>query len=86
MLQRLILAVSVVALFVPTALAKPQKFASEDSATKFCKARYMVWFNPNSKIYFEPGSRNHGKKEGAFTCRDPANNEGQGQPRQRIAR
>ena len=57
MLRKLILAAGVAfALLAPAHAADPQTFKTEDSATKFCKAGNVVWFNPASKIYFEPGS------------------------------
>jgi hypothetical protein len=46
-------------------------------ATRFCKAGNVVWFNPDSKIYFAPGSQFYGKtKSGGYTCRAFADNEG----------
>ena len=57
--------------------AGPEKFSSEDSATKFCKTGNVVWFNPDSKVFFEHGSRFYGKtKQGGFTCRSAAEKEG----------
>ena len=57
--------------------ADPQKFQTESSATSFCKAGNVVWFNPNSKIYFESGSQFYGKtKDGGFTCRALADKAG----------
>ena len=78
MLRKPILAAGVVvALLAPAYAADPQKFTTEDSATKFCKAGNVVWFNPDSKIYFAPGSQFYGKtKAGGFTCRAFADKEG----------
>jgi hypothetical protein len=57
--------------------ADPQKFSTEDSATKFCKAGNVVWFNPDSKIYFAPGSQFYGKtKAGGYTCKTFTDKEG----------
>ena len=62
---------------IPLAQADPQKFDNEKNATKFCKAGNVVWFNPDSKIYFAPGSQYYGKtKEGGFTCEAAAVKEG----------
>jgi hypothetical protein len=64
------------ALLVPALPADPQKFATEENATKFCKTGNVVWFNPTSKIYFPPGSQFYGKtKEGGYTCRAFAEKE-----------
>jgi hypothetical protein len=68
-----------VVLFALTTLAKadPQKFATEDSASKFCKAGNVVWYNPDSKIYFTPGSQFYGKtKSDGYTCKTLADKEG----------
>jgi hypothetical protein len=65
------------ALLAPAYAADPQKFTTEDSATMFCKAGNVVWFNPDSKIYFDPGSQFYGKtKVGGFTCRTFAEKAG----------
>ncbi len=57
--------------------ADPQTFKTEESATKFCKQGNVVWFNPASKIYFDPGSQFYGKtKAGGFTCREFADKAG----------
>lgn len=65
------------ALIASAYAADPQKFTSEDSATKFCKQGNVIWFNPDSKIYFEHGSRFYGKtKAGGYTCRAAAEKEG----------
>lgn len=46
-------------------------------ATAFCKAGNVVWFNPDSKIYFAPGSQFYGKtKARGYTCRAFADKEG----------
>ena len=78
MLKKLILAAGVAfALLAPTYAADPQTFKTEDSATKFCKTGNAVWFNPASKIYFDPGSQFYGKtKAGGFTCRAFADKSG----------
>jgi hypothetical protein len=57
--------------------ADPQTFKTEDSATAFCRTGNVVWFNPDSKIYFGPGSQFYGKtKAGGFTCRSFADKAG----------
>jgi hypothetical protein len=78
MFKRLTLAAGVViALLAPGHAAGPQKFATEDSATKFCKQGNVVWFNPDSKVYFSPGSQFYGKtKQGGYTCRSDAEKDG----------
>ena len=77
MLRTLMLAVGLVALLAPAAVADPQKFASEETATKFCKAGNVVWYNPDSKIYFPPGTQYYGKtKAGGYTCKAFAEKEG----------
>ena len=78
MLRKLILAAGLAfALVVPAYAADPQKFTTEDSATKFCKTGNVVWFNSSSKIYFDPGSQFYGKtKAGGFTCRAFADKSG----------
>jgi hypothetical protein len=78
MLRSLILAAGVaLALFSPAHAADPQKFGDEAKATAFCKAGNVVWFNPDSKIYFPPGSQFYGKtKNGGFTCRAFADKSG----------
>ena len=64
-------------LFAPAYAANPQTFKTEDSATKFCKTGNVVWFNPDSKIYFPSGSQFYGKtKAGGFTCRTLADKAG----------
>ena len=65
------------ALIAPGHAAEPQKFKSEDSATKFCKTGNVVWFNPESKIYFAPGTQFYGKtKAGGYTCKAFAEKSG----------
>ena len=78
MLRTLMLAAGlVVALVSASQAAGPQKFATEDSATKFCKQGNVVWFNPDSKVYFSPGAQFYGKtKQGGYTCRSDAEKEG----------
>ena len=78
MLRQIMLAAGLVfALAAPAHAADPQKFGSEDAATKFCKAGNVVWFNPDSKIYFAPGSQFYGKtKSGGYTCKASAEKEG----------
>jgi hypothetical protein len=78
MLKRLMLAACLaLALSVPAYAADPQTFKTEDSATKFCHEGNVVWFNPESKIYFEPKSRFFGHtKTGGFTCRTFADKAG----------
>ena len=78
MLKRLVLGATLAfALLAPAHAADPQKFQTEDSATKFCKAGNVVWFNPASKIYFDPGSQFYGKtRTGGFTCRAFADKAG----------
>jgi len=57
--------------------ADPQKFSDEVKATAFCKAGNVVWFNPDSKIYFPPGSQFYGKtKHGGYTCISFAEKDG----------
>ncbi len=64
-------------LIAPALAADPQTFKTEDSATKFCKAGNVVWFNPESKIYFEPGNQFYGKtKAGGYSCRALADKAG----------
>ncbi len=71
MLRKFILAAGVaLTLLSPAYAAEPQTFKAEDSATKFCKAGNVVWFNPDSKIYFEKSSQFYTKtKAGGFACR-----------------
>jgi hypothetical protein len=78
MLRNLILAVGLAFVLAgPAHAADPQKFGDEAKATAFCKAGNVVWFNPDSKIYFPPGSQFYGKtKAGGFTCRAFADKSG----------
>jgi hypothetical protein len=78
MFRKLLLAAGLaLALAVPSYAADPQKFGDEAKATAFCKAGNVVWFNPDSKIYFAPGSQFYGKtKNGGFTCRAFADKSG----------
>ena len=77
MLKKLILAVGLALALTASAYADPQKFTSEDSATKFCQAGNVVWYNPDSKIYFPPGSQFYGKtKNGGYTCKTFADKDG----------
>jgi hypothetical protein len=78
MLRTFILAIGLVcALAAPTQAADPQKFGDETKATAFCKAGNVVWFNPQSKIYFPLGSQFYGKtKAGGYTCKASAEKEG----------
>jgi hypothetical protein len=78
MFRAVILAVGLAfALLAPAYAADPQKFTTEENATKFCKPGNVVWFNPDSKIYFAPGSQFYGKtKAGGYTCRAFADKEG----------
>ena len=77
MLKKLILAVGLVVVLALPAQADPKKFTTQDSATTFCKVGNVVWFNPDSKIYFPPGSQYYGKtKIGGYTCKAFADKEG----------
>ena len=78
MLRKFIFATGLAfSLLAPAYAADPQKFQTEDSATKFCKQGNVVWYNPDSKIYFEGGSQFYGKtKSGGFTCRAFADKAG----------
>ena len=78
MIKTLMLAAGLaIAALAPAYAAGPEKFASEDAATKFCKQGHVVWFNPDSKIFFEHGSQFYGKtKQGGYTCRWSAEKEG----------
>jgi hypothetical protein len=78
MLRKLLLAAGLaLTLIVPAYAADPQKFGDEAKATAFCKAGNVVWFNPDSKIYFAPGTQFYGKtKAGGFTCKAFAEKEG----------
>lgn len=78
MLRKLALAFGLtLAMALPAHAADPQKFGDEAKATAFCKGGNVVWFNPDSKIYFAPGSQFYGKtKAGGFTCKAFAEKEG----------
>ena len=78
MFKKLMLAAAMAfALAGTAAAADPQKFGDEPKATAFCKDGNVVWFNPNSHIYFEKGSQFYGKtKDGGFTCRTFADKAG----------
>ena len=78
MLRSVILAAGLAfVLLTPAYAADPQKFGDEAKATAFCKTGNVVWFNPASKIYFDPGSQFYGKtKAGGFTCRAFADKSG----------
>ncbi len=77
MFKKFTLAIGLALALAIPAYADPQKFTSEDSATKFCKAGNVVWYNPESKIYFPPGSQYYGKtKNGGYTCKASADKEG----------
>jgi hypothetical protein len=77
MLKKLTLAAGLALTLAIPVYADPQKFTTEDSATKFCKAGNVVWYNPDSKIYFAPGSQFYGKtKSGGYTCKASAEKEG----------
>ena len=68
MLKQLILAIGVAVALAAPAGADPQKFSDQAAATKFCKEGNVVWYNPDSKIYFPPGSQFCGKtKAGVYT-------------------
>jgi hypothetical protein len=75
--RTLALAAGLISAFTAAEAAGPEKFANQDAATKFCKQGNVVWFNPDSKIYFEHGSQFYGKtKSGGYTCRWSAEKEG----------
>jgi hypothetical protein len=78
MIRKLLLITGLtVALAASAYAADPQKFGDETKATAFCKAGNVVWFNPDSKIYFPPGSQFFGKtKAGGYTCKAFAEKEG----------
>ena len=64
-------------LLTPALAADPQKFGDETKATAFCQAGNVVWYNPDSKIYFPPGTRYYGKtKAGGYTCKALAEKAG----------
>ena len=70
-MKQLILSAGLILAFIsPAIAADPQKFKTEESATKFCDQGNVVWFNPASKIFFEKGSQFYAKtKAGGYTCR-----------------
>ena len=78
MLKQLMLVAGLaLALVGPAYAADPQKFGDEAKATAFCKSGNVVWFNPDSKIYFPPGTQYYGKtKSGGYTCKSFAEKEG----------
>jgi hypothetical protein len=78
MFRNFLLAVALaIGLLGPASAADPQTFKTEDSATKFCKAGNVVWYNPGSKIYFEQGTQYYNNtKAGGFTCRTQAEQAG----------
>ena len=77
MVAKLVLAAALCWSLVTPARADPQAFKTEDSATSFCKAGNVVWYNPDSKIYFESGARYYGKtKAGGYTCKALAEKDG----------
>ena len=83
MLGKLLLAVGLAfALTTPSYASDPQKFSDEAKATAFCKTGNVVWFNPDSKIYFPPGSQFYGKtKIGGYTCKAFAEKAGYRAPK-----
>ncbi len=78
MLRKLLFAAALAISFLgPASAADPQTFKTEDSATKFCKAGNVVWYNSASKIYFEAGTQYYNNtKAGGFTCRTQAEKAG----------
>jgi hypothetical protein len=78
MLRKFLFATALaIGLLGPALAADPQTFKTEDSATKFCKAGNVVWYNPTSKIYFEQGTQYYNNtKVGGFTCRTQAEKAG----------
>src|SRR5665213_3181127 len=77
-MKRLLMGIgSVLVLAGQAYAAEPQKFKTEESATKFCHEGNVVWLNPASKIYFAPGSQfyNH-TKAGVFSCKSSAEKGG----------
>jgi hypothetical protein len=75
--RNVLMAVGVLLALTAVAKADPQKFSTEDGATKFCKTGNVVWYNADSKIYFAPGSQFYGKtKTGGYTCKTLADKEG----------
>ena len=77
MIRNLIIAAGLALALISSAHADPQKFGDEAKATAFCKTGNVVWFNPDSKIYFESKSRFYGNtKQGGYTCRSAAEKDG----------
>ncbi len=54
-MRYLILAAGFLLQLTAVAQADPQKFTSTETATKFCSAANVVWFNPDSKNLFPVG-------------------------------
>lgn len=76
-MRYLVLAAGFLLQLTIVAQADPQKFTSTETATKFCSAANVVWFNPDSKIYFPSGSPYYGKtKAGGYTCKALAEKDG----------
>ena len=76
-MRKTLLTASIMLALTASANADPQKFKTEDSAAKFCQAGNVVWYNPDSKIYFAPGSNFYGKtKAGGYTCKALAEKAG----------
>lgn len=76
-MRSLILAAGLALGLLSPALADPQNFGDEAKATAFCKAGNVVWYNPDSKIYFPPGTQYYGKtKAGGYTCKALAEKDG----------
>ena len=76
-MRKTLLTVGFTFVLIASANADPQKFKTEDSASKFCQAGNVVWYNPDSKIYFAPGSQFYGKtKAGGYTCKSLAEKAG----------
>ena len=77
MLKGIVLAIGLTLALAIPALADPQKFGDEAKATAFCKTGNVVWYNPDSKIYFPPGTQYYGKtKSGGYTCKALAEKDG----------
>lgn len=61
----------------PPKPAPTQSFAEIGAAEKSCGKDKVVWFNPASGIFFEPGNKYFGKtKAGGYACRDVASSSG----------
>ena len=77
LLKRIIIVAGFALAIIGPAHADPQRFADETKATAFCKAGNVVWFNPDTKIYFPPGKQYYGKtKAGGYTCKSFAEKDG----------